>query len=124
MWRVVCAEPPHRRPEGERAAGGRSSNNLIVYRQWDFLVPEIGQTFTDPSFVSSSLLPEIAAERPSNVFATIRVPAGTPAIYLGEPGRGLPGYEHEILLRRNTRFRVLSKTMRGGKLFVELEVIP
>jgi|GEM_PF-3377016 len=98
--------------------------NLIVYRQSDFPVPEVGQTFIDSGFVSSSLLPEIAAERPGNVFATIRVPVGTPAVYLGEPGRGVPGYEHELLLRRETKFKVLSKTTRNGKLFVELEVMP
>ncbi len=65
---------------------------------------KVGDTFTDPSFVSTSVLPSHAWGGSTN--ATIRLPKTTRAIY-AEPHSMQRG-EGELILDRGTTFRVVT----------------
>lgn len=95
----------------------------------------IGSIITDPGFVSTTADYDSAtvfaklARDP--VIMKIRIPKGSNALHL-HPGRTAHPREHEILLPRGSRFRVISRTRRSEPLDgmgriareVDVELIP
>lgn len=91
---------------------------------------EPGSTFQDKGYLSTSLDKHMA----HNVFVesngpkatiTVRAPKGTHAGYMNAASNNhMMAYEQEMLLPRNTNYRVISKTNTGNGVHVELEVVP
>jgi hypothetical protein len=93
-----------------------------------------GTTFRDPGYVSTTVSPDVARrfgagvtpgdDSVQTVDVRIRVPAGTPAIYMptAQPLRAVA--EQELLLGRNLTYRVVERTEQDGKITVVLEVVP
>lgn len=79
----------------------------------------VGDSYTDLGYVSTSAGGS-AAFSSKPVILTIKVPKGYPAAAI--PSHH--DHENEILLRRNSKFKLTSKKEVGGKLLVEVEVIP
>lgn len=102
------------------------SNELARKTAQDWVV---GGEYEDPGFMSTSLSQQVAMKDFGSGEAAqieIRLPAGQKAIYM----QSLPNRdqdfdpEHEILLPRNTRYRVVEKTELGRNRYnVVLEVI-
>jgi hypothetical protein len=93
-----------------------------------------GATFSDPAYLSTTFDPAVArgfgagvspAPGVRSVDVRIRVPAGTPGIYMPS-ARPLSGVknEYELLLGRNLNYRVVSRTDEGGRTSIEIEILP
>ena len=108
--------------------------NLIVYRGVDGLFLngdkistfDVGQTFDDSAFVSTSLIPmNIANRRP--ILLEIEVPKGTKAAYL-EKYTGVKNYgQQELLLGRNNKFEITSLPRyneENGQMVLKARLIP
>jgi len=89
----------------------------------------IGETFTDFGFASTTMVPHMThvwMEQPSETprfVAKIRIPQGTNAAYISHITHKDQNYypeETEILLQRNTRFRILGLNNDGS---IDMEVI-
>jgi hypothetical protein len=114
------------------SAIGKSTlkENVTVYRGGpvgQFANLHVGDEVRDPAFVSTSLRSPIAA-RPGDEVTSIRLPAGIHAFAFEEGlhiggGSGLP--ESEVLLPRNTTFRVAEVNEdQWGNRSVILEALP
>jgi len=106
--------------------------DVVTHRAWSGRGKpsgkDVGQTFVDKGFVSTAM-----ADSETNVFHTdpntgksrdaviteIRVPKGSRALYVGTRPVGEDWYSSssELLLNRNTRFRVLSTDKQPGKRY-------
>ena len=108
--------------------------NLTVYRGVDGLFLngnkistfDVGQTFDDSAFVSTSLIPmNIANRRP--ILLEIEVPKGTKAAYL-EKYTGVKNYgQQELLLGRNNKFEITSLPRyneENGQMVLKARLIP
>lgn len=108
--------------------------NITVYRGVDGLFLngdkistfDVGQTFDDSAFVSTSLIPRnIANRRP--ILLEIEVPKGTRAAYL-EKYTGVTGYgQQEVLLGRNNKFEITSLPRfneENGQMVLKARLIP
>ena len=108
--------------------------NLTVYRGVDGLFLngnkistfDVGQTFDDSAFVSTSLIPmNIANRRP--ILLEIEVPKGTKAAYL-EKYTGVKNYgQQELLLGRNNKFEITSLPRfneDNGQMVLKARLIP
>lgn len=89
-----------------------------------------GATVRDLGYVSTTASTDVAQRFGSDaVNISIRVPKGTPAIYmptaapLRMTSQGKQN-EYELLLGRNLEYRVVSRTERDDGVDIELEVIP
>lgn len=90
-----------------------------------------GKTFIEPGFISTTTDRETHKmfggdiENPygGSVSITMRVPAGTPALYMptANPQR-LTG-EYELLLNKGLKYRVISKREINGNFDVEIEIL-
>ncbi|MFE4599500.1 putative T7SS-secreted protein [Kitasatospora indigofera] len=80
-----------------------------------------GRTFTEKAYVSTSLGDAAMSDKP--VVMHLKVPAGTPGMYLGEVSN-LLGIEREVLLGRGTRWRA-DRVIKGpdGKIHIYGEVL-
>ena len=109
-------------------------DNITVYRGVDglFLNGEkistfdIGQTFDDSAFISTSLIPRnIANRRP--ILLEIEVPKGTKAAYL-EKYTGVKNYgQQELLLGRNNKFEITSLPRfneENGQMVLKARLVP
>jgi hypothetical protein len=94
-----------------------------------------GATFRDSGYTSTTVDKSVAdnftrsgARGASQVAVKIRVPVGARAVYMNSvlPKQGMLDFtkEREMLLDRNTQFRVVSRRDgRNGKVEIELEVV-
>ncbi|WP_344457890.1 ADP-ribosyltransferase, partial [Actinomadura kijaniata] len=83
----------------------------------------VGHTFQDPGFLSTSLGPPAGAAAFKNAVIHMRVPEGTPALWvekLSEMGAG----ERELILPRGLKFRVDEVVRIDGKWQVYASVVP
>jgi peptidoglycan hydrolase-like protein with peptidoglycan-binding domain/GNAT superfamily N-acetyltransferase len=84
---------------------------------------KVGKTFTDPAFVSTTEMADM--KKIAGVFGhdeiDIHLPEGTPALRLGKLSNN--SHEQEILLKRGTRFKVLSDEQTPEGRRVKLEVV-
>jgi len=91
---------------------GLLKNDATLYRGVNFNLasfPDAGQTFRDPAFVSTSANSRIASGFGSIV--EIHAPAGTHAMDMSHALGDRSRYQQqEIMLGRNTKFKVVSKT--------------
>lgn len=109
---------------------------VTVYRGMTVrgFVPEVGATFTDMGFVSTSGKASIARAFGSghgeSVFAIIRLPVGTkpipmPYVLKAWHGADFPDVETEILLNRGSRFKVTGLLLDGrGRKTLMLDLLP
>lgn len=121
----------------EAIAKKQLKEDIIVYRGIDVLEirqqfesAEVGATFTDGAFSSTTINPEVAhnfamfAKDTSK--ATIihaKLPAGHKALYISD--KGDPASEYEVLLPRGTKLVITAKeTDANGILHVYGEYIP
>lgn len=135
---------------GLRSVMNRSAttDNLEVYRGMQVTKSEPrarellnkwqpGATFREDGFLSTTVDPKIAEGFSGNhtmwspesgvsaVNVRIRVPAGTPAVYMNAARPRGNTEERELLLRDGLTYRVVSRVERpGGQVDVELEVMP
>ena len=85
-----------------------------------------GLTFKDKGFAATSLSEDVASKGYGvhGVVAEIRVRSGAKAIYMDMPGFHTHDYkEYEMLLPRDTQFKVLSAKEDGGLTRLILEVV-
>jgi len=100
---------------------GNITSDLIVYRGTETKYYDnykAGDTFTEKMYYSTSLIRDVAQEfcdeapwrsqSEKNTVLEIQVPKGTRALYVGYHA-GNNWDEREIILKRNTKFRVVSK---------------
>jgi hypothetical protein len=115
----------------------RSFRNTEFVRAADKLT---GRTFTDPGFMSTTLNPAIAKKfyegksftSPSNldgsstaVVMRLKVPKEHTAMYMNGDASGKGSYEHEVLMPRNSTFRIDKVTrLEEGGILVDGEFIP
>lgn len=96
-----------------------------------------GATFREPAYLSTTLDPRLAqrfsqSDSPwpntpgtRSVDIRVRVPAGTPAVYMNAARPRGNTDERELLLTSGLTYRVVSRVDRdGGRTEVELEVMP
>ncbi len=90
--------------------------DIIVYRKWGRTVNleglEVGDIVTDKAFVSTSILRMDALTHGTS---RIRLPKGTPGWYINKIGNH--NNEFEVLLPRNSRFRVVAKVSEKQGVF-------
>lgn len=115
-------------------------DNVQTYRGMLLETPEAravvdrwqpGKTFVEPGFISTTtdratqkmFGGDITNPYGGSVAMTIRVPAGTPAVYMpiANPQR-LTG-EYELLLDKGLKYRVISKREIDGNYDVEIEIL-
>lgn len=88
----------------------------------------VGAEWSDASFNSTTANPDVAedfAGGTSPVLMRFRVPQGTGALRIGKWGKGGYGKEAEILLGRDSRYRVVADHgVVKGKRRIDVEVIP
>lgn len=97
----------------------RLKNDIIGYRTLDidpYTGYEVGDIFTEPQFISTSVIPGKALDKPYKI--TLYITKGSKAAYI-EPISKFPS-QRELLLDRDCTYRVISK----HKDSIELEVIP
>jgi GNAT superfamily N-acetyltransferase len=84
---------------------------------------KVGKTFTDPAFVSTTELADM--KNIQGVFGhdefEIHLPEGTPAFRMGKLSKNT--HEKEILLKRGTKFKVLSDKQTPQGRRIKLEVV-
>jgi hypothetical protein len=85
---------------------------------------EVGGVFDDKGFVSTSMTTENGFYRGGDVRFHISVPKGHPVIHMGTSDMSNHSNEREVLLPRDSKFRVLKKEMLDGKLYLHVEVMP
>lgn len=92
-----------------------------------------GATFRDNGYVSTTVSRRVAedfgadvepAPGVQTVAMRIRVPPGTSAIYMPTARPLSRADEQELLLNRGLNYRVLSRTESGGRITLDLEVVP
>ena len=83
------------------------------------LTPEVGATFRDDAFVSTSALSRKVAS--GNIVMQIDVPAGTGHGAWINPLSGAEDEEYEFLLPRGSEFRVKGVRKEGDDTIVEME---
>ena len=95
---------------------------------------DVGQTFVDKGFVSTALAVAETENFHTNpntgksmdaVSVEIMVPKGSRALYLGVLPKGKDWYNNnsELLLNRNTRFRVVSTDKKPGKRYSKYSLV-
>ena len=86
---------------------------------------QVGKTVTDKGYVSTSRSKEEAKKfgYGSSVSIDIKVPKGTKALYMPRinPRRGVK--ERELLLDRNTKYKVVKRTDKDGITKITLEIV-
>lgn len=82
-----------------------------------------GAVFEDPGFVSTSK-DSGAASMFGRTAIEVRVPAGAKAIDINHTAWSRNSDEEEVLLPRNTRFKVVSDDVTDGKRSIVVEVVP
>ena len=85
-----------------------------------------GLVLHDKGYPSTSLSQEVASEGYGvhGVVAEIRVPAGSRAVYLEMPGFHDHDYrEYELLLPRDSDFRIISAEKKEGTVHLVLEAL-
>lgn len=85
----------------------------------DALTPEVGATFRDDAFVSTSALSRKVAS--GNIVMQIDVPAGTGHGAWINPLSGAEDEEYEFLLPRGSEFRVKGVRKEGDDTIIEME---
>lgn len=91
---------------------------------------EPGSTFQDKGYLSTSLDKHMAHNefvetKGPKATITVRAPKGTHAGYMNAASNNhMIANEQEMLLPRNTNYRVVSKTKTSGGVHVVLEVVP
>jgi len=94
---------------------------------------QVGESFRDKGYASTSANPGVAESfvgQDAGVIMRVKVPKGANGIYMGsnyhQPGNKDfdLGEEQELLLPRDTKMRVLSRTDRGGRIEIHVEVEP
>ena len=106
---------------------GRAAHTVLVVREifpdtFDRRMEElVGSVQQDPAFLSTALTagPAYDASRP--VVLHLRVPAGTPALYLADVSDA--PHEQELLLGRGVRYRVVDTRRIAGRWHVYGEVL-
>lgn len=108
---------------------GRVQQDIIVYRDLrqsplDNLRP--GQTYTEKGYVSTSLDKDLGFVDGRTTSVQIRVPKGAKGGYLPSKSDAKKYVsQKELLLARNTKFRVVSNTVgSNGVRNIVLEVVP
>jgi hypothetical protein len=101
------------------------SESMVAYRGFsgrelmaDFK-NSVGKTFSDKGFVSTSLDKNIATgfmRGQGKVLATIHIPAGTHAGYVGAG-------ERELLIGRGQGFRITEARIKRGQYYVTMELV-
>ena len=97
----------------------------------DDLTKLVGAELTEKGYMSTTLgtQPTSTAALGANVHLDLAVPAGTQAVYLSGDHNGQhklsksPVEENELLLARNTRFRIVDVTRSGGLWRVKAVVL-
>lgn len=98
------------------ASAGRFEDNKIID------LP-VGSTFTNPAYPFTSTSQEIGksfASVGNGTLYTIKVPKGSPALYLNSDNLTIWPGQDEVILPRNTTFRKVSQSGNN----IELEVVP
>ncbi|MEU5362434.1 ADP-ribosyltransferase, partial [Streptomyces sp. NPDC005925] len=107
-------------PEDVMVVRGSGIGHLKLDSPYDML----GKTYDDKGYMSTSL-----GNHPVSAFADaeailhLRVPKGTPALWVENVGKFGQG-ERELLLGRGTQYRVTRVFMENGKVQVYGEVLP
>lgn len=78
----------------------------------------VGQTITDPAFMSCGAAK--GSGFGGNII-NIYCPKGTKMLYID--GRSAYAHENEMLLQRNTRFRVTKVERSGSRYYIDVEVV-
>lgn len=78
----------------------------------------VGQTITDPAFMSCGAAKGTGF---SGNIINIYCPKGTKMLYID--GRSAYAHENEMLLQRNTRFRVTKVEKAGYRYYIDVEVV-
>lgn len=102
----------------DEACSNEIGSDIVVYRSMNARDLDIGDEFVDNGYVSTSLDRAIASSFHHGLLARIYVPKRSRGVFLGNiPSEGRQ--EWEVLLPRQTKFRVLNKS--HGR--IELEVV-
>nr|WP_240981078.1 ADP-ribosyltransferase [Streptomyces sp. N502] len=117
---VDSALAGHAVPEDLMVVRGTGIGHLKLDSPFDML----GKTYDDKGYMSTSL-----GNHPVGAFAGeeailhLRVPKGTPALWVENVGKFGQG-ERELLLGRGTEYRVTRVFMENGQVQVYGEVLP
>lgn len=103
----------------DAACENEIGEDVVVYRSMKPTDLDIGDEFVDKGYVSTSLDKNVAATFRHGILARIYVPKGSKGVFLGHVPVGMNRNEWEVLLARQTKFRVLNKV--GNR--IELEVV-
>lgn len=112
-------------------AGRRLPEDVMVVRgsgvgHLDFDAPKdlIGQTLTDKGYMSTSLGNNpVAAFKDMDAVMHLRVPEGTPAMWIEKVSHFGMG-ERELLLGRGTQYTITRAFESNGQLHIYGEVLP
>ncbi|MFF9264592.1 ADP-ribosyltransferase [Streptomyces longwoodensis] len=117
---VDAALAGHPIPEDVMVVRGSGIGHL----QLDDPLDMLGHTYTDKGYMSTSLgdhpVPAFAS---SEAILHLRVPKGTPALWVEKVGKFGMG-EREVLLGKGTQYRVTRVFMENGQVQVYGEVLP
>ena len=102
----------------DEACENEIQSDIVVYRSMKVKDLDIGDEFIDQGYVSTSLDRSIASSFQHGMLARIYVPKGSYGLFLGNVPSG-GRQEWEVLLARQTKFRVLNR--EGNR--IELEVV-
>ncbi|EST24577.1 ADP-ribosyltransferase, partial [Streptomyces roseochromogenus] len=107
-------------PEDVMVVRGTGIGHLKLDNPFDML----GKTFDDKGYMSTSLGDHpVAAFAHEEAILHLRVPKGTPALWVEKVGKYGMG-ERELLLGRGTEYRVTRVFMENGQVQVYGEVLP
>jgi len=107
-------------------AQNKTPENVVVYRSMSNVFDlEVGKTFRDDGFTSTTISPAFAEDWNGGVFLEINVPPGTPSLYL-DANRSVN--EYELLLARGFEYKVVGVGNRDRPnrrhFIVEIAKIP
>jgi hypothetical protein len=83
----------------------------------------VGKVFTDPAYMSTSLGDAAGAFSGKDAVLHLRVPEGTPALYMEKVSAFGDG-ERELLLGRDMGYRVDRVVWEGGQWQIYGEIVP
>lgn len=90
----------------------------------EVLAAEVGDTFTEPAYSSTSVRTRGSFWRNAKVRMVIDAPAGTKAISVGKDLSPTRWAEREVLLARNTRFTVTKRVVEGERITLHVSPAP
>lgn len=113
VFRGVKTYPGLAKMIGVKEEDGKKMQDLL--NDEDFVKSLVGQTFSDPAFVSTSIDKEFPRKGGFASACEMEVicPEGTKGVYFGDQGRFTD--EHEFLMQRGTQFVITSASVEQKK---------